>query len=484
MEAFARASGDVNPVHLPGSPASDSPFEAPIVYGVLAALAAVGEVAEERDRGLHGLEATFLRPLRVGVEYDLDVRRDRQRLTACIRDGDLPALKLDARFSGGGVLPAVGPAERLEQPRRCRIEDLAPGASASGGYAGDEESIGWLRERFGLGTPTVSDGLLHALLHASYLVGMVMPGSGSLLSRLRVALAGTAPVATGGGLAAEPLSYRATVVDLQPEVRTVTLAGDLRRRDELIARLTCEAHVPPPPAPLDLGLLEKELRRSSGLLQGRTALVVGGGGRLGAALVHGLASQGCSVYTCSRSGAEREVSARWRGAIHDARGDASDPDHCRRLVRRVVDRHGGLDLLLCCAAPRLEGIGFGPTSVGRFNDFVQRSVELVSVPMATTIEALEEKGGTCLVVSSEAVKTMPREWGHYVAAKGAVEALAVWAARRSPGVGVLVARVPRLDRETLGGGEDAVARELVAAWLIRRLSSGLGTGGTHLLEWP
>jgi NADP-dependent 3-hydroxy acid dehydrogenase YdfG len=481
MEAFARASGVFNTVHLPGSIPSESPFEAPVVYGVLASLVAVSQVAANSEQGLRGLEATFVRPLRMGVGYDLEARRAPRRLTARVCDGDLPALLLDARISGAGRRLAVAGGERLQAPRQCPIEELAPGAAVAGRYAGDEDSLAWLRERFGLRTPTVGDGLFHALLFASYLVGMLIPGAGSLMSRLRVGLdQGTPPAGAGG---AEPMSYRARVVDLQPQARMVTLAGELRHRGAEVAKLTCEVHMPPPPAPLDARLLEKGLGNPSNSLAGRAAIVIGAGRGLGVTLAHGLASQGCAVYACSRSGTEPEPSTgRWRGAIHQARGDASDPGYCRGLLREVVDRHGGLDFLVCCAAPPLQGIGFGPTSAGRFNEFVKQSVELVSVPMATMIDALQAREGACLVVSSAAVKTTPRDWGHYVAAKGAVEALAVWAAKRSPRARVLVARVPRLQGSSLVG-EEGVAREAAAAWLVRRLSSGSG-GGVCLLEWP
>jgi NADP-dependent 3-hydroxy acid dehydrogenase YdfG len=483
MEAFARASGDLNPVHLPGPSTAEGLFDAPVAYGSLGVLAALAAAVEDSDRGLQALEATFTRPLRVGTRYDLRARREPPRLSARVDDADLPALRLDARFAGGLVSPAVGAAERLGRPRHRRIEDLAPGTSVRGSYGADSAALGCLRERFALPPSAVGDGLLQALLCTSYLVGMELPGSGSLLARLRLALGEAGPGAAAGAGGEEPLSYRATVVEVQPEVRLVTLAGELRHRGGVLATLACEAHLPPPPAPLDAVLLERELGGGREPLRGRAALVVGGSRGLGGALAAALASRGCSVYACSRGGAAPELAAAAsRGTIEAVPGDAADPDHCLGVLRRVTDRHGGLDLLLCCAAPRLEGIGFGPAPIGRFNEFVQRSVELVSVPMATTMHALEASGGACLVVSSEAVKTMPREWGHYVAAKGAVEALAAWAARRSPRVRVLVARVPRLAGGPLVG--EGVAREAAAAWLVCRLATGSGAGGAQLLEWP
>jgi hypothetical protein len=490
LEAFARASGDVNPIHLEGAPAPASPFEAPVAYGALAALIAAGKLIEDSDRGLQVLDAIFARPLRAGAEYDIEVQRDSSsRIGACVRDGDLPALTLEARFSGGGITRtlAMGEAERLSRPLHCSIEDLETDTAVQGSYSVDEASLRWIRERFRLQPSAIDDRMLYGLLFASYLVGMVIPGSGSMMSRLRVSLAEETSWRQSATSGQEPLSYQASVVDLRQQVRMVTLAGELQHLGQGVARLTCEAHLPPPPVPLDLELLESELGGKSSAFEGRAAIVVGASRGLGAALAHGLASQGCLVYASSRSGEEREPSSApsWKSAIHHVQGDASDPEHCQRLLELVEDRHGNPDFVICCGAPRLEGIGFGPTSARRFNSFVQESVELVSVPLATMIRAVEAKAGTCVVVSSEAVNTMPRDWGHYVAAKGASEALAVWAAKRFPRIEMVVARVPQLDGRQLGigRGDGVVMREAAAAWLVRRLKTQSGAGA-HLLEWP
>jgi hypothetical protein len=331
----------------------------------------------------------------------------------------------------------------------------------------------------------VGETALQALLFASYLSGMLAPGRGSMTLRVRLALRALALPDPFRGHGGEPLAYRVSVVDLRPEVRLVTLAGELSQGGTTAAKLTCEARLAPTPAPLDPERLAASLGGESDTLTGRVAVVVGAGSGLGAALAQGLALQGCSVYACGR-GARRSPARPGRGTIHHTRLDAADSRECERLVEQVLARHGGVDFLLCCAAPRAAPIGFGPAPVTRFNAVIRESIELVSVPIASVIHSLEANTGACLVLSSEAVETMPPEWGHLVTAKGAIEAFVVWAAKRHPAVRFLVARAPRwgdAQGDAIDGGS-GVGREEVAGWLVRGLTTGAAARSPELLCWP
>jgi NAD(P)-dependent dehydrogenase (short-subunit alcohol dehydrogenase family) len=79
----------------------------------------------------------------------------------------------------------------------------------------------------------------------------------------------------------------------------------------------------------------------------------------------------------------------------------------------------------------------------------------------------------------------PRDWPHYVAAKGAIEGLAAWLAAALPGVASVVVRPPKLQTEmtnTPAGRIGAVAVEPVAYWLAERVA-GLAPG-LVILEPP
>ncbi len=458
MEAFASASGDRNPVHLGAAAgATGGGFEAPVVYGALTVLRALAALPAQRHMALRMLDASFHRPLFADNEYQLEV---------VDRDSLAPAIAI----SDSGLLAVA------------------------------------VKLFFAAGEPSRAQAALRALRYVSWIAGMRLPGPGALITGLHIAFA--------AGVADRPgaLTYRAAVVEREPGLGEVTVAGVLADRVGQVAAFTFQARPPgggsraPRFDRRDCRALERRLPASSALA-GRVAVVVGASRGLGAAIACGLALQGCNVYTCSRGGAEFAAGGPRDGAGHPlaiehSSGDGSDPEFNRRLLARVLDAHGSVDLLVCCAAPRLEPIGFGPSSMARFNAFVHRGFDLLSVPLATFLEAVQARAGCCLLISSAALRTLPRDWGHYVAAKAAGEALAVWAAGRFPEVEMVVARVPRLldlrehahesampdeQGKATGAGqtrgeENAVTLAEAAARLVGRLAERQGPG-VHLVEW-
>jgi NAD(P)-dependent dehydrogenase (short-subunit alcohol dehydrogenase family) len=488
MEAFADASGDVNPLHLNDKVVVAGGFEAPVVYGVLSVLAALSALKDRPGQVLRRVDASFNRPLFVGSRYRLKVHEgDACHATILIFDSDLQTCTVRASFAEGTMPAARVGAEptRLPEPFEPSVEELESGLLVTGRYGASGGSMRWLEEHFCLPARGVGCYALHGLLCTSYLIGMRLPGLGSLISRLQFALTQavepeSAPRCTG------PLTYEASVVELEADLGEVAVSGVFEHGERRVAMFTCQTHLSPLLAASDCRRVERYLEASD-RLQGRVAVVVGASSGLGAAIAQGMASQGCDVYACSRSGKEPErCASSWIGSIEHACGDGSDPEFCRNLLERIMERHSGVDFLLCCAAPQLSGIGFGTHSMARFNDFLQRSIELVTVPMATFLQPIQIRAGGCLVVSSTALITLPREWGHYVAAKAACEGLAVWSAKRFPEVEIVVARVPRLGRKqriTNGAaGEDTVELEEAAARLVNRLAERIRSG-VHLVEW-
>jgi 3-oxoacyl-[acyl-carrier protein] reductase len=86
-------------------------------------------------------------------------------------------------------------------------------------------------------------------------------------------------------------------------------------------------------------------------MQGKRAIVTGGGTGLGAATAVGLAKRGVSVcvnYASSAEAAEK-VAEECRGLGVDAfamKADVSEDDQCRALVAAAVERFGGLEVLI------------------------------------------------------------------------------------------------------------------------------------------
>src|SRR5205814_1712906 len=106
-------------------------------------------------------------------------------------------------------------------------------------------------------------------------------------------------------------------------------------------------------------------------------------------------------------------------------------------------------------------------------------VELVAAPLGAFLPLLDQSW--VLFCSSAALAAPPRDWPHYVAAKGAIEGLGAWLAGAAPGVASVLVRPPKLQTEmtnTPAGRIGAVAVEPVAQWLAERVAGvapGLAT---------
>ncbi|MFD8144409.1 SDR family NAD(P)-dependent oxidoreductase [Streptomyces sp. NPDC059708] len=81
--------------------------------------------------------------------------------------------------------------------------------------------------------------------------------------------------------------------------------------------------------------------------ESRVALVTGSSSGIGAAVAERLAAEGIRVVVNSARSAEagRELAARLPDAVY-VRGDVSDAEDARRIVRAAIDAYGRLDILV------------------------------------------------------------------------------------------------------------------------------------------
>ncbi|MGW1375428.1 SDR family NAD(P)-dependent oxidoreductase [Streptomyces sp. NPDC002446] len=475
---FARVSGDRNALHCSPDYARRTPFGRTVAHGVLAALATLEEQAPD-GAGTTAVEIDFGNPVFPGVRYrsePLDGSRagsgyrlldgDRACLTVRVRPGTPPDLD---------PLPAP-PARSAPQHT---IADLPRGTAVSGAYGPD--GIDALRERFPAASRLLGRTPLACLLWSSYLAGMSLPGENCLLGRVALRFH---PVAASGPAR---LSYTARVVHADHRFGLVSIVGEITADGAVVAEAEIEAMVRTP-APLATSAALGAHLSPSDRLRGASAVVVGGSRGLGAALSLALASQGCEVFVGHRGALPQSLLAdgdRLPGHLHSVPGDAADPRWSSELRSRVEREHGRLDFLVCSAAPPLRTLGLAATDLERMDAFLTASLRLVSAPLAGLLPALEPGRGTCLVLSSAALREPPRDWPHYVAAKSAVEGLVHWAARHHPGVGFLLARPGMLWTEQTNSPsarETAGPVEPVAAQLVHRLLEPVPADGVpHLV---
>jgi NAD(P)-dependent dehydrogenase (short-subunit alcohol dehydrogenase family) len=475
MALFSAASHDRNPLHVSAGYARKTAYGEPVVFGALAALAALGRLPARPGRTLAALEAEFRDAIAVGVSYELEVESEGDRAVAELLDGRRTLMRLEARFTAGAPpdFRAPGRAGRAEAADR-QPGDLAPGVAVTGSYAPERGALPALHARYGLLERGVGERDTALLCLASYVVGMELPGQRALFARLAFEL----PPADG-----DLIDYRATVTGYDERFELarleVALASHGRPLGSLRLQAFVRADLPAPAAPV-----------RSDAWAGKTALVTGGSRGLGAALVRALAWQGCTVYASylgSRAEAEALplAGAGAPGRIIPIEADAGDPAACERVRQRLLSDGHPLDLLVCSAFPPLRNLWIEPASAGRVERFLADAVRLVFAPLAAFLPLLHERAGQLALISSSAVSAPPPEWPHYVAAKLAAEGMVRVAAREYGRVRFLVARPPRLLTDltnTPGGRRGTIPAEVAAAAIVARLMATSAPGAVEVLE--
>jgi NAD(P)-dependent dehydrogenase (short-subunit alcohol dehydrogenase family) len=136
-----------------------------------------------------------------------------------------------------------------------------------------------------------------------------------------------------------------------------------------------------------------------GWLDGKAALIVGGGGGIGRAAVDGFLAEGASVAVLELD-AERCAELEGVDGVRPVRGDATDLGDVRRAVDETVDAFGRLDTLA--------------TFVGVFDYYTP----LEEIPDELLTSALEEmfqvNVGTCLLAAKAALPALAASGGSIV----------------------------------------------------------------------
>jgi len=194
-----------------------------------------------------------------------------------------------------------------------------------------------------------------------------------------------------------------------------------------------------------------------GELEGRVALVTGGGRGIGAAICRALAAEGADVavnYRRSEDDAAtvvKEIEALGRRAVAVG-GAVDDRDADEAMVARVVGELGGLDILVHNAGIASRGQGVADTHP----DEVLRLLNTHAIgPHHLTRLALphmrQAERGDVVFISSAATHLYAGLGGPYNMAKAAMEALAFTLAKEERAHGIHVNVVaPGLVRTEMG----------------------------------
>jgi NAD(P)-dependent dehydrogenase (short-subunit alcohol dehydrogenase family) len=488
LELFSSASHDRNPLHTSADYARKTPYGERVVFGVLGGLACLGRLKDRPDFHLSSITLDFINPMFMGIDYAIETNDEApQRATAKIYDGRLLMLKMTVSFAEG---PVTGPksnfralAPRAEAANLC-VESMVEGLTVDGSYSPSSKNLRAIMERLSIASKGVGVTHVTALMWCSYLIGMEIPGLLALFSRLSLKFA--APQKSVG----TPLSYKAKVLAFDKRFDLIRISADLSHDQALITSADLKTFVRQNSPVTSNATIESIMPRSEAL-NGNVALVVGASRGLGASVSQFLSLQGGTVLVnFHKSRAEAE---RLKGSLSDAsgeivllQGDSSDLSVCREMGRGIAEGYKRLDFLVCNACPPLLPLYLEPDAVHRINEYVGKSLSLVSSPMSVFLHALSATRGWCVVISSViAHRQPPAEWPHYVSAKYAIEGLVRVAAVEYSAISFLLVRPPRLLTDLTGtplGRQEAIPPERVAAKIVRRILGPPSPGCVEVLE--
>jgi gluconate 5-dehydrogenase len=167
-------------------------------------------------------------------------------------------------------------------------------------------------------------------------------------------------------------------------------------------------------------------------LDGRVAVIPGGGGGIGAALAEGLAGAGARVVVVGRSrepleaAVNRVEAAGSEGLVVTA--DVTHEDDADRMVREIVERFGRIDIIV-------NAVGGGAGKVlhpaeayprDAWDWIMELNVRSTIVPTQAVVRSMIERGEGGQVLNISSVRAnlgINAGYSAYVAAKGAISSL-------------------------------------------------------------
>ncbi len=139
-------------------------------------------------------------------------------------------------------------------------------------------------------------------------------------------------------------------------------------------------------------------------LKGKRALVMGSSTGIGRAIAESLIAEGASVILCARNDERLQATVKETGALAGFACDLTIPSAAQDLVRRSIERLGGLDILVTNTGGPRKGT-FSEISAGQWHeDFQSLWMSFVESVQAAVPAMRSSRYGRILLVTSLAAK--------------------------------------------------------------------------------
>ncbi len=441
VRVFSALSHDRNPLHLDADYARRTQFGRVVMFGIGGFLLGFAAWAKGRRFTFQTIRAQFHRPLFIGQTYNLRVFEAGDQLDFQTFKGN----QLHAR-----VRCALGPdtPRHPSPPEHIRFKPRAEARSWDESTATPPEVTdpyvyepNWtalpdFEQHFGLSLSQIPLHQLQALLWSSYFVGMEAPGRQALFVDASFTF-------DPGSLSANAFELHGLKLDYGAQYHRLGISGT----GTGIRAFELNAFSRPQPVRYPMEKVRASLGESSDL-RGKTVFITGACRGFGEVLSKAFALRGASLALNFRAGVAeaQQMAGELERIPADAlfvRGDAGEAEDCARMQNEIFSKFKKLDFLVCNAFPPLETKSFLGQSPGEFLDYLRRSVGVTSNLLFHFLPRLEP-GATVIHISTIAAVMPEKEFGHYVAAKTAVEGLFRVLAREFPGLRFLNVRPPRM----------------------------------------
>jgi meso-butanediol dehydrogenase/(S,S)-butanediol dehydrogenase/diacetyl reductase len=164
-----------------------------------------------------------------------------------------------------------------------------------------------------------------------------------------------------------------------------------------------------------------------GVLEGKVALIAGGGTGIGRATAELFAAEGARVVVFGRRaeplGETVDAITGAGGQAHAVRGDAAVEEDATRLVTTARTEWGRVDVLVNCAAVRLRA-ALTEISAEEFAEVLRINLVGAFVLTKAVVPAMRERGGSIIHIGSALGSVAAPDFSPYVASKGGVHQLA------------------------------------------------------------